>query len=342
MPQCPVCQTEYIEEPDRKYQNCCKCAWCLTLNDRDRGFSIFGGQQIPEIYKLQVENWAKLMWQGIELKQEQSAKYEQEAREYRHKYENLFDLKSDYKILQIEIQQLKQQLEKTKQNRQELLQGVNDYLKKEKENINQFKSEIKQENIRQLRELETRLLKTINEKFKVNNSTSLPFGDKKEQPQITDGREEQHIDTELKTDSATNLSDEEIKIVESYNSNLDLSNLFDLFPVSPTKDSINQRRSGTITTYFEEDNRLGNYVIITGENGQYLLPKHNFRITTHNLESLMHFFQSDREIDTEEIKSFILIKPGIVFQKSSQSQWQLIDRGLIELIPNREGGGSEN
>ena len=314
------------------------------------------------------------MWQRIELEQEQSDKYEQEAIEYRYKYEelqktiinnDLSSLKFNYNALQAEIQQLKQQLGAIEQNRQELLQGIKKSFQEERKNINQFKSEIAKQNTKRLTELESRLLKRINEKSQINNLTSLSPGDKKTQPQKTNASEEQNINnvnhqtsiqeqaisvspeeqnlaTELITGSKTNLTDEETKIVESYNLKLDLADLFDLLPVSPTKDSINQRRSGTITTYFEIDSRLGNYLIITGKEGQYLVPKSNLRMTKHNIESLMYFFhfQSDKEIETEEIDSFILIQPGIVVQQ--ESKWQLKDRGLLGFISKGEGGGSEN
>jgi hypothetical protein len=328
MSQCPVCKTKYNEQADRKHQNCEKCKWCLIPSDRD--FSFFRGQQIPETYKIQVEDWARSSWQRVE----DSEQDKREAIEYRYKYENLLEtvigrnlhsLEHKHNTLQTEVQQLRQQLS---------------LILKERENINQFQTEIKKENAKQLKEAETRLLKTANAKFKVNDLSISSDLEDKLQSVITNTSIEQNRATELKTDSKINLTDEEREIVKRYTSELDLTNLFNISSVSPTKDSINQRRGGTNTINFEVDTRNGNYWVITGENSQYLVPKYNLRITTHILNSLVDFFQSDNEIKTEEIDSFILKKPGIVDQQASQ--WQLIAPGSLEFISNREGGGSES
>lgn len=370
MPQCPVCQTEYKEEPDRKYQNCSKCGWCLTLSDR--GFFIFGGQEVPVTYKLQVENWAKSKWQKAESKQQQLEQYQREAFEYRCKYEELQDaiinqdlcsLKSNCNNLQVEVQQLKQQLQADKQ---ELIQGIKNSFEEERQKINQFKSQVEKGNDKNLQELEVRLLQTVNQgkRPREDQPVKSSLGEKVEVG-ITNTNKQQNIDQanqhlsiheqalsklredpevkpELETGTKTNLTNEVRRIVEHYNSESGLTNLFDIVPVSLTKESINQRRGGTSTTYFEEDNRLGNYWIISGADGQYLVPKYKFRITTHNLESLMYLFTSENQIEDQEINSFILVKPGIVVQEVSQSRWQLIEQGSLELVSTTGGNSCEN
>lgn len=373
MPQCPVCHTKYTEEQNQKYQNCSECGWCLTLSDR--GFFIFGGQQVPEIYKLQVENWAKSNWAKADSTQKQLEKYKQEASDYRCKYEelqnaiinrDLFSLQSNYGNLQAKVQQLRQQLQSIKENQQRLSQGIKNSFEEERQKINQFKSEVKQENRKNFKESEGRILQAIRqEKIPKEDLTGLSSPEEKVEVGITNTTEQQNIDqanhhlsiheqalsklreqpeekNELKTGTETNLTNEARIIVEHYNSESNLKNLFDIVLVSLTKDSINQRRGGTSTTYFEEDNRLGNYWIISGADGQYIVPKYKFRITTHNLESLMYLFTSEHQIEDQEIDSFILVKPGIVEQEVSQSQWQLIEQGSLELIPTTEGDSCEN
>ncbi|MEM8778710.1 MAG: hypothetical protein AAGF26_07545 [Cyanobacteria bacterium P01_G01_bin.49] len=336
---------------------------------------IFEGQKVPEIYKSQVENWAKFKWQQAKYTHTQLEQCKLEAFEYRHKYEklqetiingDLLSLKSDYRELQVEIHQLKQKLQSTQQDKQKLIQEIKNSFEQEREKIIQFKSKVKQDNSKNLQELEGRILQSIRqEKISIKDLTDLSSPGDKVKVGITNTVEHQDITTanqhlsireqalsklreepeyknELKTETETNFTNEVRRIVEHYNSESNLKNLFDIVLVSLTKDSINQRRGGTSTTYFEQDNRLGNYWIISGADGQYLVPKYKFRMTTHNLESLMYLFTSETQIEGQEIDGFILAKPGIVEQEVSQSQWQLIEQGSLELIPATGGDSYEN
>ena len=100
MPECPVCRTQYTDNPV-KYCNC--CGWDLADYPATIG-------TIPEIY-LEKDNfkltWARHLWSKLELKQKQSQELDFRNQQKLEQLQSFLEEEKKQECqLQIQIEQL--------------------------------------------------------------------------------------------------------------------------------------------------------------------------------------------------------------------------------------------
>ncbi|MGJ0605806.1 hypothetical protein [Cylindrospermopsis raciborskii] len=101
-------------------------------------------------------------------------------------------------------------------------------------------------------------------------------------------------------------------------------------PVSEAKLTAYERRLGHYTQPVLEETKRGNYWVIIEGTVNYLVPKFDIRINSHNYSTISVFFECFKydPKSINDFKDFRLISPAIV--SSTGDKWELVERGELE------------
>ncbi|NEP58004.1 MAG: hypothetical protein F6K31_13435 [Symploca sp. SIO2G7] len=99
--------------------------------------------------------------------------------------------------------------------------------------------------------------------------------------------------------------------------------------VSETDESIEQRRLGRNLAPILEENRRGDYWILTSGSSNYLIPKSNIRINEYNYKTVESLFECDVH-QQGDFSNLRLIEPAEVVPITSGKEWKLTKLGIIE------------
>ncbi|WP_152980447.1 hypothetical protein [Cylindrospermopsis sp. CR12] len=101
-------------------------------------------------------------------------------------------------------------------------------------------------------------------------------------------------------------------------------------PVSEAKLTAYDRRLGRYTQPVLEETRRGNYWVIIEGAMNYLVPKFDIRINSHNYSTISLFFECFKydHKSINDFKDFRLISPAIV--SATGNKWELVERGELE------------
>ncbi|MDP5337589.1 MAG: hypothetical protein NWQ28_03315 [Nodularia sp. (in: cyanobacteria)] len=122
-----------------------------------------------------------------------------------------------------------------------------------------------------------------------------------------------------------NLHPEELRIVETYNSNPVLISQ-QAKQVSETTTSIEKRSQGINDTVVLEKQSQGHYWLV-GKETLYLMPRRGFKINRSTVDTFKALFQFR---GSKVPSKFKLIKPAQVAMIANSQTWQLTERGIIE------------
>ncbi|NEO99247.1 MAG: hypothetical protein F6K58_11300 [Symploca sp. SIO2E9] len=126
----------------------------------------------------------------------------------------------------------------------------------------------------------------------------------------------------------SNLNPQEDQIVTAYNSKSSAV-LQNATQVSETRASLEQRRQGSSQrAIFEKARRWGEFLILTQEGVDYLMPGRRLRITSSNqatIEDLFKLYEYQPEFDM----IMTLLKPAIV-SSISDDKWELVEPGALK------------
>jgi hypothetical protein len=147
-------------------------------------------------------------------------------------------------------------------------------------------------------------------------------------PQINSPTSRSVTATESSQVSASqSLSWEESNLVSKYNIN---PNIFThKIEVSETKESNDNRRSGSNQAPILETSRRANYWIISESGFYYLVPSPNLKLNQFNYKTVEAFFKCHnyREDYSQNVRLF---KPAQVSPLPGQEKWELIQPGVIQ------------
>lgn len=118
------------------------------------------------------------------------------------------------------------------------------------------------------------------------------------------------------------------QLVKQYNEDLHTL-LARSIEVSETQKSISDRSAGSSQTVTLEEKSRGIYGIVAEENINYLVPSKSFRITDGNYKTVQALFEC-RGYQKGYSVAFQLLQPARVTSCSSDRQWQLQDRGILQ------------
>jgi len=127
------------------------------------------------------------------------------------------------------------------------------------------------------------------------------------------------------TSTSLNLTPEELRIVENYNSNPVIISQ-QARQVAETNASIEKRINGSHEAVFLERQPQGHYWLV-GTERLYLMPKRGFNINRSTVDSLKALFKCQGSKVTSKFK---LIKAAKVSMIGNSQTWQLNERGIIE------------
>ena len=120
---------------------------------------------------------------------------------------------------------------------------------------------------------------------------------------------------------------EESNLVSKYNNN---PNIFtNKIEVAETKESNDNRRSGSNQAPILETSRRANYWIIIESGFYYLVPSPNLKLNQFNYKTVEAFFKCHnyREDSSQNVRLF---KPAQVSALPGQEKWELIQPGVIQ------------
>jgi hypothetical protein len=203
------------------------------------------------------------------------------------------------------------------------------YIYKTDSEINQLKSQIQE--LTQAREHIETDIKEIKDKYsdlenrvklpvKAENNISTNNQVESNQPETTSN---QHHS--INTATALNLTPEESRIVETYNSNPVVISQ-QAKQVSETNTSITKRSQGINEAVVLEKQAQGHYWLI-GRETLYLMPRRGFNINRSTVDTFKALFKCHGSKATNKFK---LIKPAKLVMIGSSQTWQLTERGIIE------------
>ncbi|MEG3436427.1 hypothetical protein V0288_04785 [Pannus brasiliensis CCIBt3594] len=119
--------------------------------------------------------------------------------------------------------------------------------------------------------------------------------------------------------------------VDTYNRQ---STSLSLTEVSPTEESLNNRRLGSRQPIILETSRRGHYGIYIDGNENYLVPSQHFRITQNNYKTVEVLFEcrnyTPDPSGTHSSGNFKLLKPAIVYPITGGKSWQLYEPGILQ------------
>ncbi len=101
-----------------------------------------------------------------------------------------------------------------------------------------------------------------------------------------------------------------------------------LIEVSPTEESLANRRMGGSEPIVLENKRRGYYEVYLDGNYHCLVPSQNFRINQNNYKSVEDLFEC-QNYDPNYSDSYIVIRPAVVYPLAGGQTWQLQQRGVL-------------
>ncbi|MEG3436428.1 hypothetical protein V0288_04790 [Pannus brasiliensis CCIBt3594] len=102
-----------------------------------------------------------------------------------------------------------------------------------------------------------------------------------------------------------------------------------LTEVSPTEESLNNRRLGSSQPIILETSRRGHYGIYIDGNEHYLVPSQHFRINQHNYKTVEALFEC-RNYTPDSPGNFRLLKPAVAYPITGGKSWQLYEPGILQ------------
>lgn len=294
---CPICNSEYTEEVDNR---CSTCSWNLTyysqskesLREKIKSFLPGEGEKVLE----SAELWARSKWYELD-------DYRRKLADSERKREELLSQLAQGRVssLQDKLQQLEGIIEQEKQARTR-------FEDEQKKQLDSFTGQLLQ------------LQKAINDtkaqlRFQLPTAQVSASSVESKEGFLGGGGQED-----------VNLSEEEAKLVAWYPQDFDsLSHLLTKVAVSPP--SIERIFSGVPTSIIFEQSRRGDYLIVSLERGQYLVPGVDFQINQHNLRIVQAVFELLGYGDGKW-QNFRLVKPGEVYPKDKN--WELAASGILQ------------
>ncbi|MFB2804972.1 hypothetical protein [Microcystis sp. BLCC-F209] len=98
--------------------------------------------------------------------------------------------------------------------------------------------------------------------------------------------------------------------------------------VSPTEESLANRRMGGSEPIVLENKRRGYYEVYLNGNYHCLVPSQNFRINQNNYKSVEDLFEC-QNYDPNYSDSYTVIRPAVVYPLAGGQTWQLQQRGVL-------------
>jgi hypothetical protein len=98
--------------------------------------------------------------------------------------------------------------------------------------------------------------------------------------------------------------------------------------VSPTEESLANRRMGGGEPIVLENKRRGLYGVYLDGNYHCLVPSQNFRINQNNYKSVEDLFEC-QNYDPNYSDSYTVIHPAVVYPLAGGQTWQLQQRGVL-------------
>jgi hypothetical protein len=98
--------------------------------------------------------------------------------------------------------------------------------------------------------------------------------------------------------------------------------------VSPTEESLVNRRMGGSEPIVLENKRRGLYGVYLDGNYHCLVPSQYFRISQHNYKSVEHLFECQNH-DPNHSDIYTVIRPAVVSPLAGGQAWQLQQRGVL-------------
>ena len=98
--------------------------------------------------------------------------------------------------------------------------------------------------------------------------------------------------------------------------------------VSPTEESLANRRMGGSEPIVLENKRRGSYEVYLDGNYHCLVPSQNFRINQNNHKSVEDLFEC-QNYDPNYSDSYTVILPAVVYPLAGGQTWQLQQRGVL-------------
>ncbi|MDZ7957864.1 MAG: hypothetical protein RMY34_08140 [Aulosira sp. DedQUE10] len=202
-----------------------------------------------------------------------------------------------------------------------------EYINKFETEINQLKAQVQHLTEAQ-EEIQTKMAE-INNKHS-NLETQLPLTEGNSsysnyQVETTQQETTSNQDNSINIFTRLNLTPEELLIVETYNSNPVIISQ-KAKQVSETNSSIEKRREGSNEAIVIEKQPQGYYWLV-GRDTLYLVPRRGFNINRSTVDTFKALFKCQGSKVTSKFK---LIKPAKVVMIGNSSNWQLIERGIIE------------
>jgi hypothetical protein len=129
----------------------------------------------------------------------------------------------------------------------------------------------------------------------------------------------------INTSTSLNLTPEESRIVETYNSNPVVISQ-QAKQISETKGSIEKRSQSINEAVVLEKQSQGHYWLV-GRETLYLMPRRGFNLNRSTVDTFKALFQCR---GSKTISKFKLLKPAKVVMIDSSQNWQLTEKGIIE------------
>ncbi|WP_414567048.1 hypothetical protein [Nostoc sp. CCY 9925] len=359
MPNCPICQTEYVEN----HEECSICAWDLTITLQNispipSGFgpNSEGSQKI--LHSIQ-KVWNKAQT-STNLPCAASKSEELESFQLAKQ-----DLEENKKL----VSKLKSQLEEVTKQRDDLQKKLEQFQGKDaqnlifervrnltervykleisdKENIHKFQTIEKnvgdiQKNLVFFEDIDTENLKELPLKISHIETdiqeirekiASLESINPRAKANSSSEEDSQKSSSELKAASSQetkiSLTIEENEIIKGYNTyqqNVPPPNAIE---VNATEDSINNNRLTGQNILLTKITR-GNYWIVNQGGFNYLVPKKNLIINQHSYSTAEALFECWK-YQPGDSRKFQLLKPAKVFELPEGEKWRLDNKGILE------------
>ncbi len=221
-----------------------------------------------------------------------------------------------------------------KQNQSELSEFTTSFNQQFQEQLTQIKSDSNEQiitlqkrtkkNEDYLKEVEKYFALNNRAKSQEDNSSLAAKGNQFSSEDVEVNRGESPIANKFNI----NITWDESQLAQQYND--DFSTLSSrIIEVSETQKSFSNRSLGSSQTVILEVRSKGIYGVLSEDNINYLVPSQNFKITKNNHKTVEDLFEC-RGYQPESSGNFQLVKPAIVSSPSSDQQWELQKRGILE------------
>lgn len=204
-----------------------------------------------------------------------------------------------------------------------------DYTKKTDSEIHQLKLQVQQLTEEQ-EKIDTDIKKIKDKYNKLENGVKLPVKEENNRSinNQVENNQQETISTQhqvANTSNSLNLNPEELRIVETYNSNPVLISQ-QARQVSETSSSIQNRSRGINEAVVLERQSQGLYWLF-GKDILYLMPRRGFKLNRSTVDTFRALFQCQGSKATSKLK---LLKPATVVMIDNTKNWQLTEKGIIE------------